>query len=360
MGSSYVIKTPKGVAKVKGTVYDINAEGELVVVTGKVKYTDKANGKEVLIASGEKYSGGRELKASDDEKADAAAAAPPVAPVFPGFSIKVPLRQGVWETQRIAPTNFISPKPRFFQGRRIVPRVGAQFNSERFAVPNPSKTLRPGIEYKPSELGVTIGGVTISDEDAIIVIEESIDFGEQLVVKSKTGNPFIPGEVISGTSIPMKITVPSSSGSNIDLDIDVLTKELEGPKVYINTDETEAVKSIKIESDLFTKAEADAYLEEYKNQLGDKDNFGFGGLTSDDLVIDAKIVETGDALRPFKVVSEITPSSTDTIEAEAEEITLTFEAPDIEAPGALPPPPIVFEPPVIVPPDPELTPVEGS
>ena len=29
MGSSYVINTPKGVAKVKGTVYDINAEGEL-------------------------------------------------------------------------------------------------------------------------------------------------------------------------------------------------------------------------------------------------------------------------------------------------------------------------------------------
>ena len=60
MGSSYVIKTPKGEAKVKGTVYDINADGELVVVSGKVKYTDNANGKEVLIASGGKYVGGRE------------------------------------------------------------------------------------------------------------------------------------------------------------------------------------------------------------------------------------------------------------------------------------------------------------
>ena len=42
MGSSYVIKTPKGEAKVKGTVYDINADGELVVVSGKVRYTDNA------------------------------------------------------------------------------------------------------------------------------------------------------------------------------------------------------------------------------------------------------------------------------------------------------------------------------
>ena len=66
MGSSYVIKTPMGVADIKGTVYDINADGELIVLSGKVKYTDRTSGKEVLIASGGKYVGGREVKAADD------------------------------------------------------------------------------------------------------------------------------------------------------------------------------------------------------------------------------------------------------------------------------------------------------
>jgi hypothetical protein len=121
MGSSYVIKTPKGVAKVKGTVYDINADGELIVLSGKVKYTDRANGKEVLIASGGKYVGGREVKAADDEKAEAASAAPANGL---SFSIGVPLRQGVWENQPnhqkagpIDPTQFIAP--RFYFGSSV-------------------------------------------------------------------------------------------------------------------------------------------------------------------------------------------------------------------------------------------------
>ncbi|MBT4622464.1 MAG: FecR domain-containing protein, partial [Verrucomicrobia bacterium] len=121
MGSSYVIKTPKGEAKVKGTVYDINADGELVVVSGKVRYTDNASGKEVLIASGGKYVGGREVKAADDEKAESAAAAPTDSTGFPGFTISAPLRQGVWENQArdqragpVNPTRFISPTPTFF------------------------------------------------------------------------------------------------------------------------------------------------------------------------------------------------------------------------------------------------------
>ena len=118
MGSSYVIKTPMGVADIKGTVYDINANGELIVLSGKVKYTDRTSGREVLIASGEKYVGGREMKAADDEKAEAAAAAPVDLPSFPGFTISVPLRQGVWENQAsqrggpIDPTEFIAPIPR--------------------------------------------------------------------------------------------------------------------------------------------------------------------------------------------------------------------------------------------------------
>jgi len=107
LGSSYVIKTPKGEAKVKGTVYEINADGELIVVSGKVEYTDASNGKEVLIAGGEKYSGGRELKAAADEQAAAAAAS--AAFSSPGFNIKVPLRQGVFKTEAIAPAEWYNP-----------------------------------------------------------------------------------------------------------------------------------------------------------------------------------------------------------------------------------------------------------
>jgi len=349
MGSSYVIKTPKGVAKVKGTVYDINAEGELVVVTGKVKYTDNANGKEVLIASGEKYSGGRELKATDDEKADAAAAAPPDAPVFPGFSIKVPLRQGVWETQRIAPTNFISPTPSFFGD--LVIRSGIEFAADRLELNLDAATgseLAVGQELKPSDLQLSIGGGAISDDDAVIVVEEAIGGGKKLVVQSKTGEAFVPDDVVSASAVPVAVSIPTASGAKVDLDVDLVSK-LEGPKVYIKTDET-GVKSIEIKSDSFTKDEADAYLEEYKNQLGDLDNFNIDGLTSvDDLVIDAQIVETGDPLKPYRVVAEFTPSEGDTIKGVAEEVNITFvapEAPDIEIPETFIP---ELEPPVVSP-----------
>ena len=109
-------------------------------------------------------------------------------------------------------------------------------------------------------------------------------------------------------------------------------------------------KSIEIKSDSFTKDEADAYLEEYKNQLGDLDNFNIDGLTSvDDLVIDAQIVETGDPLKPYRVVAEFTPSEGDTIKGVAEEVNITFvapETPDIEIPETFIP---ELEPPVVSP-----------
>ena len=79
----------------------------MIVVSGKVKYTDSTNGNEVLIAGGEKYSGGRELKAAEDEQAAAAAAS--AAFSSPGFSIKVPLRQGVFKTEAIAPAEWFNP-----------------------------------------------------------------------------------------------------------------------------------------------------------------------------------------------------------------------------------------------------------
>ena len=127
MGSSYVIKTPVGVADIKGTVYDINTNGELIVLSGKVKYTDRTNGREVLIAAGEKYVGGREVKAAEDEKAEAAAAASNGS----SFTIGVPLRQGVWENQPnnqkagpIDPTQFIPPRFYFIASAEMTATVG--------------------------------------------------------------------------------------------------------------------------------------------------------------------------------------------------------------------------------------------
>ncbi|MDE2658275.1 MAG: hypothetical protein OSB61_12535, partial [Verrucomicrobiota bacterium] len=65
--------------------------------------------------SGGKYVGGREVKAADDEKAEAAAPANGL-----NFTINVPLRQGVWENQPnhqkagpIDPTQFIPPRFNF-------------------------------------------------------------------------------------------------------------------------------------------------------------------------------------------------------------------------------------------------------
>ena len=188
MGSSYVIKTPKGVAKVKGTVYDINADGELIVLSGKVKYTDRANGKEVLIASGGKYVGGREVKAADDEKAEAAAPANGL-----NFTIDVPLRQGVWENQPnhqkagpIDPTLFIAPRY-YFKGRSEL-------------------TANVSLDGRMESFSVKVHGVSVSDIETIKSLEDllgdaaSYEFnGEQKnadelnieVVQEQTGDGFI-------------------------------------------------------------------------------------------------------------------------------------------------------------------------
>ena len=188
MGSSYVIKTPKGVAKVKGTVYDINADGELIVLSGKVKYTDRANGKEVLIASGGKYVGGREVKAADDEKAEAAAPANGL-----NFAIDVPLRQGVWENQPnhqkagpIDPTLFLAPRY-YFKGRSEL-------------------TAHVSVDGRMESFSVKVPGVSVSDIETIKSLEDllgdaaSYEFnGEQKnadelnieVVQEQTGDGFI-------------------------------------------------------------------------------------------------------------------------------------------------------------------------
>ena len=352
MGSSYVIKTPKGVAKVKGTVYDINADGELIVLSGKVKYTDRANGKEVLIASGGKYVGGRELKAADDEKAESAAAAPTDSTGFPGFTISAPLRQGVWENQPrdqragpINPTQFVAPIPSFFG--ELVARSGSEFAPDRLEIALDAATgsaLTVGEELKPSDLQLSVGGGVVSDNDAIIVVEESAGGGKKLVIKSKTDTPFTAADVAGANAVPVSLAVPTSGGASVSVDVD-LVAPMKAPSLITSVDETGSAKSINITTDGFTADEADAYIATIKEQFGNLDNFEINGetLNADEVVITANVVQTGDPSTPFGV--EVVISLKDPNADFGKVDLIAFVPPPVEVvQGAVPPPPIVVAP----------------
>ncbi len=356
MGSSYVLNTPKGVADVKGTVYDINADGELIVVSGKVNYTDNATGKEVLIASGEKYVGGRELKAADDEKAESAANAPTNAPGFPGFTISVPLRQGVWETQPIDPTHFISPTPTFFGD--LVVRAGSEFAPDRLEIVLDAATgseLAVGQELNPSDLNLNIGGGAISDDDAIIVVEEAPGGGKKLVVKSKTGAPFAAADVAGANAVPVAVNIPTSGGNAVSVDVD-LVAPMKPPSLVANVDDTGAAKSINVTSDGFTADEADTYIASIEEQFGNLDNFEINGqtLSADEVEVITNVVPTGDESTPFRVEVVIKPKDPDADLGTVD--TVSFQPPPVVVvPGAPPPPP-----PAVVPPTPPvISPIDG-
>ena len=356
MGSSYVLNTPKGVADVKGTVYDINADGELIVVSGKVNYTDNATGKEVLIASGEKYVGGRELKAADDEKAESAASAPTNAPGFPGFTISVPLRQGVWETQPIDPTNFISPTPTFFGD--LVVRAGSEFAPDRLEIlldAASGSALAVGQELNPSDLNLNIGGGAISDDDAIIVVEEAPGGGKKLVVKSKTGAPFAAADVAGANAVPVAVNIPTSGGNAVSVDVD-LVAPMKPPSLVANVDDTGAAKSINVTSDGFTADEADTYIASIEEQFGNLDNFEINGqtLSADEVDVITNVVPTGDESTPFRVEVVIKPKDPDADLGTVD--TVSFQPPPVAVvPGAPPPPP----PPVVPPLPPVISPIDG-
>ena len=356
MGSSYVLKTPKGVADVKGTVYDINADGELIVVSGKVNYTDNATGKEVLIASGEKYVGGRELKAADDEKAESAASAPTNAPGFPGFTISVPLRQGVWETQPIDPTQFISPTPTFFGD--LVVRAGSEFAPDRLEIlldAASGSALAVGQELNPSDLNLNIGGGAISDDDAIIVVEEAPGGGKKLVIKSKTGAPFAAADVAGANAVPVAVNIPTSGGNAVSVDVD-LVAPMKPPSLVANVDDTGAAKSINVTSDGFTADEADTYIASIEEQFGNLDNFEINGqtLSADEVDVITNVVPTGDESTPFRVEVVIKPKDPDADLGTVD--TVSFQPPPVAVvPGAPPPPP-----PAVVPPTPPvISPIDG-
>jgi len=352
MGSSYVIKTPKGVAKVKGTVYDINANGELIVLSGKVKYTDRANGKEVLIASGGKYVGGREVKAADDEKAEAAAAAPTDSTGFPGFTISAPLRQGVWENQPrdqragpIDPTQFVAPIPSFFG--ELVARSGSEFAPDRLEIALDAATgsaLTVGEELKPSDLQLSVGGVVVSDNDAIIVVEESAGGGKKLVIKSKTDTPFAAADVAGANAVPVSLAVPTSGGASVSVDVD-LVAPMKAPSLITSVDETGSAKSINITTDGFTADEADAYIAVIEEQFGNLDNFEINGetLNADEVVITTNVVPTDDPSTPFRVEVVISLKDPDADFGKVD--LIAFVPPPVEVvEGAIPPPPIVVAP----------------
>jgi len=356
MGSSYVLKTPKGVADVKGTVYDINADGELIVVSGKVNYTDNTTGKEVVIASGEKYAGGRELKAADDEKAESAASAPNNAPGFPGFTISVPLRQGVWENQPIDPTHFISPTPTFFGD--LVVRAGSEFAPDRLEIVLDAATgseLAVGQELNPSDLNLNIGGGAISDDDAIIVVEEAPGGGKKLVVKSKTGAPFAAADVAGANAVPVAVNIPTSGGNAVSVDVD-LVAPMKPPSLVANVDDTGAAKSINVISDGFTADEADTYIAGIEEQFGNLDNFEINGqtLSADEVDVITNVVPTGDESTPFRVEVVIKPKDPDADLGTVD--TVSFQPPPVAVvPGAPPPPP-----PAVVPPTPPvISPIDG-
>ena len=225
MGSSYVIKTPKGVAKVKGTVYDINADGELIVLSGKVKYTDRANGKEVLIASGGKYVGGREVKAADDEKAEAAAPANGL-----NFTINVPLRQGVWENQPnhqkagpIDPTLFLAPQYYFKGSSELTAHVSLDGRMESFSV------KVHGVSVSDIETIKTLGDLLgdaasyefngkqkNADEVKIDVIQEQTGDGFISIIATVTATEGDLGQADDSVAVKA-VTVDLRSGAKVEV-----------------------------------------------------------------------------------------------------------------------------------------------
>ena len=367
MGSSYVIKTPKGVAKVKGTVYDINADGELIVLSGKVKYTDRTSGKEVLIASGGKYVGGREVKAADDEKAESAAAAPANGL---SFTIGVPLRQGVWENQPnhqkagpIDPTQFIPPLFNF-QGN-LQPRA-ALLNPQRIEIPVTDETasmLDKDKTYSATDLGLKILGKNISDNDAIIVLEQNQEGTLHLVVTAKEGGgPLLPADAIGAKVVPVVVTLPLPRGASVDVDISLIAPQADAEiTAYVDV-ESGTIKSIVVITDGFSADEIESHFDSINDQYRTADYYEIGGntLNADEVDIITSKVPTGDPLTPFGIKTVIKPKDPEgdlgpVVDDLGQPIELAFQPPPVEVEeGTIPPPPIKEDSA-----PPKISPIEG-
>jgi hypothetical protein len=333
----------------------------LIVLSGKVKYTDRTSGKEVLIASGGKYVGGREVKAADDEKAESAAAAPTDSTGFPGFTISVPLRQGVWENQPrdqrggpIDPTQFIAPLFGFYGN--LAPRAGELANPQRIEIPVTAATasmLDKDKTYSATDLGLKILGKNISDNDAIIVLEENEAGTLHLVVTPKEGGgPLLPADAIGAKVLPVVVTLPLPRGASVDVNISLIAPQADAEiTAYVDV-ASGTIKSLVIITDGFSVDEIEEHFDSIKAEYSKAGNYEVGGnkLNADEVDIIISQVPTGDPLTPFGIKRVIKPKDPEgdlgpVVDDLGQPIELAFVPPPVEVvEGAIPPPPIVVAP----------------
>jgi len=218
------------------------------VLSGKVKYTDRANGKEVLIASGGKYVGGREVKAADDEKAEASAPTNGSS-----FSIAVPLRQGVWENQP---------------------------NNQKGGPIDPTQFIPPRFNFT----AITSGSFTLSlPRDAVAAVDavDAVD-----AVLYVTGDDIPDGKAVGDVKTEAVAAVDAVDA------VDAVAAKIE---------------SFNILTGGFTETEIEENFESIKAEYGKAGNYQVGGnqLNADEVKIDVNKVPTGDGL--FRIEVTITP-----------------------------------------------------
>ena len=265
----------------------------------------------------------------------------------------------MWENQPrdqrggpIDPTQFIAPIPSFFGA--LVARSGSEFAPDRLEIALDAATgsvLTIGQELKPSDLRLSVGGEVISDNDAIIVVEESVGGGKKLVIKSKTDTPFAAADVAGANAVPVSVAIPTSGGALVTVDVD-LVAPMKAPSLITSVDESGSAKSINITTDGFTADEAETYIATIEEQFGNLDNFEINGetLSADEVDISTRVVPTGDPSTPFQVEVIIKPKDPDADFGKVD--LIAFVPPPVEVvEGAIPPPPIVVPPtpPVISP-----------
>jgi hypothetical protein len=174
-------------------------------------------------------------------------------------------------------------------------------------------------------------------------VEEAGGGAKKLVIKSRTGDAFLPADIAGTSTVFIKLVIPSGNGSFL-MDV-TLVAPMRPPSLITNVDETGSAKWINITTDGFTADEADAYIDTIVEQFGNLKNWEINGetLNPDEVDIITAVVTTGDAATPFRVEVEIKPKDPDADFGEVDEIAFV-PGPVEVAHGASPPPPIVIPP----------------
>ena len=120
--------------------------------------------------------------------------------------------------------------------------------------------------------------VPISDNDAVIVVEEIIGGG-----KNWLSNPRPARHLSRETSprparfrLPYLFQLPVVPRFSVDVDV---VAPMKAPSLVAKVDDTGAAKSINITTDGFTADEADTHIASIQDQLGSLDNFEINGQT---------------------------------------------------------------------------------